>query len=69
MDLIKAFERVSCRKIKYEIVDRRFGDVAESVADPSLAKEIINWEAKYNIKRMCEDSWRWQRKNPNGYDF
>ncbi|MBK92743.1 MAG: UDP-glucose 4-epimerase GalE [Rickettsiales bacterium] len=69
LDLIKAFERVSCREIKYEIVDRRFGDVAESVADPSLAKEIINWEAKYNIKRMCEDSWRWQRKNPNGYDF
>ena len=62
MELVKAFEKVSLRKIKYEIVDRRFGDVQESVADPSLAKEIINWEAKYDINRMCEDSWRWQIK-------
>ena len=66
LELVKAFEKVSSRKIKYEIVDRRFGDVEESVADPSLAKEIINWEAKYDIFRMCEDSWRWQIKNPNG---
>ena len=39
----------------------------ESFADPSLAKKIINWEAKYDIKRMCEDAWRWQSQNPNGY--
>ena len=67
LDLVKAFERASNREIKYEIVNRRYGDVAESVADPSLAKEIINWEAKYDIERMCEDVWRWQSKNPNGY--
>ena len=68
LELIKAFERVSSQKIKYEIVDRRFGDVAESIADPSLAKEVINFEAKYDIKRMCEDSWRWQSQNPSGYN-
>ena len=68
LELVKAFEKVSSRKIKYEIVARRFGDVEESVADPSLAKEIINWEAKFDIKRMCEDSWRWQIKNPNGIE-
>ena len=68
LELVKAFEKVSLTKIKYEIVDRRFGDVQESVADPSLAKEIINWEAKYDINRMCEDSWRWQIKNPNGIE-
>ena len=68
LELVKAFEKVSSRKIKYEIVARRFGDVEESVADPSLAKEIINWEAKYDINRMCEDSWRWQIKNPNGIE-
>ena len=68
LELVKAFEKVSSRKIKYEIVARRFGDVEESVADPSLAKEIINWEAKFDINRMCEDSWRWQIKNPNGIE-
>ncbi len=68
LEVLKAFEKASLRKIKYEIVDRRLGDIEESFADTSLAKEIINWEAKYDMKRMCEDSWRWQSQNPNGYN-
>ena len=67
LELVKAFEKASFRKINYEIVERRLGDIEESFADPSLAKKIINWEAKYDIKRMCEDAWRWQSQNPNGY--
>ena len=67
LELVRAFEKASFRKINYEIVERRFGDIEESVADPSLAKKIINWEAKYDIKRMCQDAWRWQSQNPKGY--
>lgn len=67
LEMIHAFERASKKKIPYEIVERRDGDLAEYYADPQLAKEVLNWEAKLDIHRMCEDVWRWQNKNPNGY--
>ena len=44
------------------------GDIATCYSDASLAKKELGWEAKYGIKEMCEDSWRWQKNNPNGYD-
>ena len=68
LDLVKAFERVSGKTIPYEIVDRRAGDIAAFYADPSLANLTLNWASEYDLDRMCEDSWRWQSMNPNGYE-
>ncbi len=67
LDVVKAFENASNKKVPYRIVERRAGDIAKCYADPSYAKEILNWEAKKTIKEMCEDSWNWQNNNPNGY--
>lgn len=68
LDLVKAFERASGKQIPYKIVDRRQGDIAAFYADASMAKEKLNWEVKYDLQRICEDSWRWQSMNPNGYE-
>ncbi len=67
LDMVKAFEKASGRKVPYEIAPRRSGDIATCYADPSYAKEILGWEAKKGIDEMCEDAWRWQRMNPDGY--
>ena len=67
LDMVKAFEKASKKKVPYKIVDRRVGDIAIYYADPSFAKEILGWEAKKSIDEMCIDSWRWQSNNPNGY--
>ena len=67
LEMIKAFEEASGVKIPYEIVDRRPGDIAEIYADPTKAKKLLKWEAKRGIKEMCQDTWRWQKNNPNGY--
>lgn len=68
LDIIKAFEEVSNKKIPYEIVSRRPGDVASCYADPKFAKQILGWDAKLGLNDMCCDSWRWQSNNPNGYN-
>jgi len=68
LDVVKAFEKASGKKVPYKIVDRRPGDVASVYADPSYAKKVLGWEAKRDINKMCEDSWRWQSQNPNGYE-
>lgn len=68
LDLVKAFEKASGVKIPYEITARRAGDVGTVYADASLAKKLLNWQAEYDVNRMCEDSWRWQSQNPNGYE-
>jgi len=67
LDVVKSYEKASDKKIPYKIVDRRDGDIAENYADPTYAKEVLGWEAKRGIEQMCEDSWRWQSQNPNGY--
>lgn len=67
LDIVKAFEKVSGIQIPYEIVDRRPGDVAECYADPTLAKRDLKWEAKHGLNDMCEDAYRWQMQNPDGY--
>ena len=67
LDMIKAFERASGKKVSYKIVDRRAGDIASCYANPKKAKEILDWEAKFNLEDMCKSSWNWQNKNPNGY--
>jgi len=67
LDMIKAFEKASGKKIPYKIVARREGDVAKCYADPTYAKEVLGWEATRGIDEMCKDTWNWQLKNPNGY--
>ena len=67
LEVIQSFEKASGKRIPYEIVGRRPGDLAEYYADPSFAKKILGWEAKLDIDRMCADSWRWQQSNPKGY--
>ena len=67
LDMVKAFEEASLKPVAYKIAPRRSGDVAKCFADPSYAKAILGWSASRGIKQMCEDSWRWQSNNPNGY--
>ncbi len=68
LDVIKAFEKASGLKIPYQIVERRTGDAAQCYSDPTLAKNELGWVATMGIEEMCADSWRWQSKNPNGYE-
>lgn len=67
LQMVEAFRKASGREIPYQVVDRRAGDIACCYADPSQAKEKLNWTAKMGIDRMCEDTWRWQSMNPEGY--
>ncbi len=67
LEIVKAFEKASGKAVPYRIVDRRPGDIAECYANPEKAKTELGWQAKYGIEKMCEDSWRWQSNNPNGY--
>ena len=68
LDIVKNFESASGVKIPYAIKPRRAGDIATSYSDPSKARRELGWTAKRGIREMCEDSWRWQSKNPNGYE-
>tara|TARA_S200000501_G_scaffold378932_1_gene445116 strand:- start:5904 stop:6950 length:1047 start_codon:yes stop_codon:yes gene_type:complete len=67
LNLISTFSRVNDIEIPYEIVSRRDGDVAISIADPSLAENILGWRAKRNLEEMCKDGWNWQLNNLEGY--
>ena len=67
LDMVNAFSKASGREVAYKIVDRRPGDVAMCYANPSKANEELGWEAKFGIEEMCQDAWRWQSNNPNGY--
>ena len=68
LDLVKNFEAATGVKIPYVIKDRRPGDIAVCYADASKAERELGWKAEFDIKKMCEDSWRWQSANPNGYE-
>jgi UDP-glucose 4-epimerase len=67
LDVVRAFEQASGRKIPFEFAPRRPGDVAEYFADVTRASNLLGWRATRNIEDMCRDSWRWQQSNPNGY--
>ncbi len=67
LDVVNAFKKASGIDIKYEIVARRAGDLAVCYSDPSKAYKELGWKAERDIEEMCEDSWRWQKQNPNGY--
>jgi len=68
LEVVKAFEEASGKQISYQIVDRRPGDVGICYADAGLAQKFLGWKAKRDIFEMCEDAWRWQNLNPDGYD-
>lgn len=68
LQMVKAFESASGQKINYKIAPRRSGDVATCFADPAYALEKLGWKAERELNEMCEDTWRWQKNNPNGYD-
>lgn len=67
LDIVKGFEKAVGQPIPYVIKPRRPGDIATCYADPTLAKKELGWEAVRDLNKMCEDSWRWQKNNPEGY--
>ncbi len=67
LDMVHAFEQASGKPVAYKISPRRAGDVAACFAEPTFARELLGWQAQRNLQTMCEDSWRWQSRNPSGY--
>lgn len=67
LEMIEAFKKASGEEIPYLIKERRSGDAAICFADASKAKHQLSWEATRGIEVMCEDTWRWQKNNPEGY--
>ncbi|KAL8622450.1 hypothetical protein ACOMHN_034115 [Nucella lapillus] len=68
LDMVKAFEKASGKKVPYELTGRRTGDVGSVYGDPSLATRELKWSAKKGLDEMCADSWRWQSQNPQGFN-
>ncbi len=67
LDMVKAFENASGKDVAYTIVKRRQGDIAQCFADPALATRELDWKATRGLEEMCEDTWRWQSLNPEGF--
>jgi len=67
LEVVRAFEAASGRRVPYEIAPRRAGDVAQCYADTSLATKLLGWHATRSLEDMCADAWRWQSRNPDGY--
>jgi len=67
-EMVETFARVNGVPIPHQVVPRRPGDVAVTLADPSQAKSRLNWEAQFDVARMCADAWRWQSMNPQGFE-
>ncbi|WP_022664390.1 UDP-glucose 4-epimerase GalE [Desulfospira joergensenii] len=68
LEMVKGFEKASGRRVAYDIVDRRPGDIAACYADPSLAEKELGWKAARTLEDMCKDTWNWQKNNPEGFD-
>jgi UDP-glucose 4-epimerase len=68
LELVHAFEIACKRKIPYQLVSRRVGDIAVSYANTDLAKKLMGWSAHMGVEQMCQDVWRWQSMNPKGYE-
>ena len=68
LDIVSTFVKVNGVAVPYVIDARRPGDIAECYADPKKAAELLHWHAEKNLEDMCRDSWRWQSRNPNGYE-
>lgn len=68
LDMVKAFSKACGKELPYEIKPRREGDIAMCYADPAKALKVLGWKAERGLDEMCEDSWRWQSQNPDGYN-
>lgn len=69
LEMIQAFSKVCRKEIPYKMNPRRKGDIATCYADPSLAEKELGWKADRGLYEMCEDAWRWQSRNPMGYQI
>lgn len=67
LDIVHAFEKASGKKIPYEFVERRAGDLASTYCERSLAAAELGWTAQYGLDKICVDMWKWQSENPSGY--
>ncbi|MBW3138201.1 UDP-glucose 4-epimerase GalE [Ferrimonas balearica] len=67
LDMVKAFEAASGQAVPYVIAPRRPGDIAAGYADPTKAREELDWQARFGVAEMASDTWRWQSRNPQGY--
>lgn len=67
LQAVQAFEQASGRRIAVRFTKRRPGDVASCYASPAAAQQLLDWQAEKNLQQMCEDQWRWQSANPQGY--
>ena len=68
LDMVKAFEKANDIKIPYVIAPRRPGDIDECYADSRKAAKMLGWKAEKTLEDMCQDTWNWQKNNPNGYE-
>lgn len=67
LDMVKAFSQVNQVAVPYQVAPRRPGDIATCYAEPTKAKQLLNWQTEKSLDDMVRDSWRWQSQNPNGY--
>lgn len=67
LEMIQAFQKASGKAVKYQIVGRRSGDIAQCYADTHKALDVLGWQAEKGLSEMCEDAWHWQSGNPEGY--
>ncbi|MBH0201015.1 MAG: UDP-glucose 4-epimerase GalE [Nitrospira sp.] len=67
LEIVRAFEQASSKRVAYRVAPRRPGDVAACYADPSKAAALLGWRAERSLADMCTDTWRWQSLNPHGY--
>jgi len=67
LETLAAFERASGRLVPFQVQPRRPGDIAACYADPALAQSLLGWRAERTLDEMCQDAWRWQRGNTDGY--
>lgn len=66
LDVVRSFEKACGKPVKYRIAPRRAGDIADCYADPTKAKELLGWEARFGLDEMCQDLWNFTQKNPQG---
>jgi UDP-glucose 4-epimerase len=67
LEMVRAFEAASGRPVPYQVAARRAGDIASCYADPARALQLLGWKAERGLQAMCEDGWRWQSANPQGF--
>ncbi|MBY8965055.1 UDP-glucose 4-epimerase GalE [Algiphilus sp. NNCM1] len=67
LELVAAFSAAAGQEVPWEVAPRRAGDIARCYADPALARNLLGWSARRSLADMCEDTWRWQSRNPDGY--